>query len=427
MPSDGQPSGVRRRLTRDTGWDMATLCYKARSAQGRTIQGRIDAPSAREALRRLRRDGVRVVSITESRGLRAQFASRAARAAAGRVRTRDVLSTIAQLQLLIESGTGLDDGLKVLWESAASPRLRAVIADVRERVKGGESLSAALSSHDDVFDNVVTSMIAAGEASGTLARMLGTIHEMLLRQDQLRRSIVTALAYPAILLFVACVAMLVLFVWVLPKFAQVFEEVGAELPRITQVVLGFSESVRNNKYLLLFGGVAGALAIRSLLSVAVVRLALHRWLLRVPMAGRLIRCANTARCTQVMGTLWRSGLPVMEVTRLTGGTLRNPIYRAFFETLRQNLVDGKRMTATFETSELFPPTVTPLIRTGEETGNTAKVLEALAAHFERETAGLIKTMITLLEPAIIVVMAAGVGLIAISVVVPLFRLSSAVH
>ncbi|NOS99695.1 MAG: type II secretion system F family protein [Phycisphaerales bacterium] len=406
---------------------MATLSYKARSVHGQTLHGRIDAPSAREALRRLRRDGVRVVSIAEARGLRAMIATRAARFSAVRVRTRDILNMIAQLQLLIESGTGLDDGLKVLGEATVNPRLRTVIADVRERVKAGESLSAALSSHNDVFDTVVTSMIAAGEASGTLARMLGTIHDMLLRQDQLRRSIVTALAYPAILLSVAGVALLVLFVWVLPKFAQVFAEVGAELPQITQIVLAFSEFVKSHKYLLLIGGISTAIGLRWMLTIPAVRMAVHRGLLRTPLVGRLIRSANTARSTHVMGTLWRSGLPVMEVIRLTAGTIRNPIYRAFLETLRQDLVDGKRMTATFEASGLFPPTVAPLIRTGEETGNTTRVLEALASYHERETAGLIKTMITLLEPAIIVVMAAGVGLIAISVVVPLFRLSSAVH
>jgi general secretion pathway protein F len=406
---------------------MATLSYKARSVHGQILHGRIEAPSAREALRRLRRDGVRVVSIAEARGLRAMIATRTARFSAVRVRTRDVLNMIAQLRLLIESGTGLDDGLKVLGEATVNLRLRAIIADVRERVKAGESLSAALASHDDVFDSVVTSMIAAGEASGTMARMLGTIHDMLLRQDQLRRSIVTALAYPAILLTVAGVALLVLFVWVLPKFAQVFAEVGAELPRITQMVLALSEFVTSNKYVLLIGSALAAVGGRWALTVPAVRLTLHRALLRAPLAGGLIRSANTARSTQVMGTLWRSGLPVMEVTRLTAGTIRNPIYRAFFETLRQDLIDGKRMTATFEACDLFPPTVAPLIRTGEETGNTTAVLESLASYHERETAGLIKTMITLLEPAIIVVMAAGVGLIAVSVVVPLFRLSSAVH
>jgi len=230
-----------------------------------------------------------------------------------------------------------------------------------------------------------------------------------------------------VLLSVAVAALGVLLIWVLPKFAQVFEEVGAELPGITKAILGFCHFLSAHKLILGLALLSVVMGARSALRVDRVRMRFLRGILSVPIIGQLIRCANTARSLSIMGTLWRSGLPIMEVTRLTSATMGNPLYREFFEELRGRLVDGKRMISSFASSDLFPPTVAPLIRTGEETGSTPTVLEALAGYHEKETAALIKTMITLLEPAIIVVMAGGVGLVAISVVVPLFRLSSAVH
>ncbi len=406
---------------------MSTLTYKARSNEGQVVSGSIEASSPRDAMRRLRQKGVQIISIDRATGIRATLSSRWKWIKRERIKSKEVLSTLAQLELMIGSGTGLDDALRVLGETTRNTRFRQVLSDVRDRVKGGESFSEALGAHPDVFTPITTRMVAAGETSGTLSTMLGSIHEMLERQADIRKKIMTAMAYPAVLLTVASGAMCVLFIWVLPKFAQVFAEVGAELPAITRVVLAISEFVKSHVFLLAAAAVLIAVTIRGVLRISGVKRRLHRGMLAVPVIGQLIRCSNTARATQIMGTLWRSGLPIMEVTRLTGATIHNPLYREFFEQLRQSLIDGKRMTTVFAATDLFPPTVAPLIRTGEETGNTPKVLAALASHHEKETDGLIKTMITLLEPAIIIMMAGAVGLIAISVVIPLFRLSSAVH
>ncbi len=405
---------------------MTMLAYKARSAKGRTVSGRIDAPSAQEAVRRLRRDGVHVVSINQAKGVRAAV-QKQFRFHRNRVKLRDLLATLSQLELMIGAGTGLDDALKVTAETARNERMKTVLTDVRERVKGGESFSTALAAHEDVFDMVTVRMIAAGEASGTLPTMLRTLHDMMVRQSDIRRTVKMALAYPAVLLSVAMAALCVLFIWVLPKFAEVFAQVGAELPQVTVVVMSVSQFITSHKLLLGVGGLSLAALIKVLLGVSEVRMGILRVMMKMPIIGHLIRASNTARAMHVMGTLWRSGLPIMEVTRLTGATLRNPLYSQFFEQLRQQMIDGKRIVTGFNATDLFPSTVAPLIRTGEETGHTPAVLEALAAYHEKETASLIKTMITLMEPAIIVVMAGGVGLIAISVVVPLFRLSSAVH
>jgi len=406
---------------------MPVMTYQARSTDGRNVAGHIEASSPGEAIRRLRQSGVQVVSIRRGGGLRLAVASRVKISGGGRVKQKDILQLLAQLQLMIQAGTGLEDALQVLFESATNDCLRRAIEDIRERVKGGESFSQALGAHPRVFDMVTVRMIAAAEASGTLASMLGTIHELKVRQADVRRSVAMALAYPAVLLTVAMGALCVLFIWVLPKFAQVFAEVGAELPGVTRAVLGFSQFVGAHKIILAGAIVTLLVGGRALLALATVKYRLLRLLLRLPIIGQLIRHSNTARSLRLMGTLWRSGLPITEVTRMTSDTMRNPLYREFFDQLRQRLIDGKRIISSFAASDLFPPTVAPLIRTGEETGGTPTVLDALATYHEKETAALIKTMITLLEPAIIVLMAGGVGLVAVSVVVPLFRLSSAVH
>jgi len=406
---------------------MPTLSYKARSTEGRVVRGRVDAPTSQEAIRRLRREGVQVISMQAPGRVESAVSGWFRRKRKKRVKVKELLSSLSQLRLMIDSGTGLDDALKIVCETARSERFGEVLHDVRERVKRGEPLSQALHAHQDVFGLVLPRMIGAGEASGTLSVMLETAHEMMERQDDLRRTIRSALAYPAVLLTVAIAAMCVLFIWVLPKFAQVFSEVGAELPGITVSFLAVSDFVVTHKLLLAVVLLGGGIALRTLWAMPNTRAAWTRSLLRWPVIGSVIRATYTARSMQIMGTLWRSGLPITEVTRLTSATLHNPLYREFFDNLRQRLIDGKRITASFAATDLFPATVAPLIRTGEETGTTPDVLLSLARYHEKETRGLIKTMITMLEPAIIVMMAMGVGLIAISVVVPLFRLSSAVH
>jgi type II secretory pathway component PulF len=236
-----------------------------------------------------------------------------------------------------------------------------------------------------------------------------------------------AMLYPCVLLGVAAVAVTILFLWVLPKFATVFADVGVELPAITAFMLGLSHFFRSYIVFIVIAIIAAAVGARMLLTVPSIRYKWLRFLLKFPLIGTIIRFGNTAKSMGLMGALWESGLPITEVTRLTSGTMSNQLYRDFFDQLRERLVDGKRISSSFATTDLFGPTVGPLIRTGEETGQTPVVLAALAEYHDKETRGLIKTMLTLMEPLIIVLMAGAVGVIAISVVVPMFRLSQAVH
>jgi type IV pilus assembly protein PilC len=406
---------------------MATMTYTAKSRDGRITRGRVDASSAQDAMRQLKRSGVQVVSLDKTPASSGGIGVRFAALTRKRIKSKELLWTLAQLQLMVGTGTGLDDALKIAGESARNERLHDVLIDLRERVKKGQSFSEALSAHTDVFDMVIVRMISAGEASGTLAAMLGTVHEMMRKQSELRRMIIAAAAYPVILLSVASGALTILFMYVLPKFAKVFNEVGAELPGVTVAVMSVSKFFVSNKFVLGVGFAAIVMTALKLRKIPSAMVKWNTWLLGIPVVGMLIRASNTARAMQTMGTLWSAGLAITEVTRLTGATMRNPLYQNFFEQLRQSLIDGKRLTSSFGSTDLFPHTVAPLIRTGEQTGTTPEVLRALADYHEKETQGLIKTMITLLEPAIIIVMAGAVGVIAISVVLPLFRLSSAIH
>ncbi len=406
---------------------MTTMSYTARAANGRTIRGRIEAENSQDAIRWLKNNGVQVISVSDVKGIEASFLRWSKALNTKRVKTGHVVATIAQLQLMLDAGTGLDNALSVAADTAQSPRLRSVLVDVHQRVKNGQQLSDALNAHSDVFDQVSVRMIAAGEASGTLSHMLDTLQEMLVRQADLRRSMLIAIMYPAVLVGVACVAVVILFLWVLPKFAIVFEDVGVDLPVITAFMLGLSHFFRAYFVFMVIGLIAAIVGAKLLLTVPSFLTRWLKFLMRVPLVGTIIRFGNTAKSMHIMGTLWESGLPITEVTRLTAATMKHKLYQDFFFQLRERLIDGKQISSSFATTDLFGPTVAPLIRTGEETGKTPLVLGALATYHEKETQGLIKTMITLMEPAIIILMAGAVGVIAISVVVPMFRLSQAVH
>lgn len=403
------------------------MVYKARGTNGKIVRGKIEASSAQEALTRLRRSGVQVLAIDKPGRVSGLVGAQARTLGRKRVKMRELLWTLSQMQLMVRAGTSLDDALKITSDSTDNPTLKGVLEDLQNRVNQGESLSEALAAHPEVFDPIVSRIISAGEASGTLPKMLGTVHDLLERSYETRRMIIGALLYPAILVSVAGIALAVMFIWVLPRFVKVFNDVGAELPGITIAVLAISGFLSKYKvviFLLVAGGLVMGWRLRK--NVEVVS-KVTRFLMGIPVIGPLIRTANTARAMELMGTLWRAGLPITEVTRLTGATMRNPLYEAFFKDLRQQLVDGKPLTSVFLGCDLFPKSVAPLIRTGETTGNTPEVLQSLAQFHDKETREHIKTMISLLEPAIIVVMAGAVGVIALSVVLPLFRLSSAVH
>ena len=343
------------------------------------------------------------------------------------VSSKQLLIVTSQLAVMLAAGCDLCAGLEAMAKQQAHPQLKKIMADLHERVKQGQSFSSALARHHAVFSNLYVTMVRAGESAGLLRQMLAALQLMIRNNIRIVSSIRGALMYPIILTCVAIGAITVMTTFVLPRFAKVFRDSHVPLPPITAFVISSAEMLAHNFLWILLGlFILGAGAI-WLLHHPAVRDWTHKWILKFPLLGLTLQLAYVCRSIQTLGMLVKSGLPLAEALVLTRDMMPNVYYWRFFDRLRAHIGEGKSLTSDFENTSLFPPMVTQMMAVGEQTGTLANVSLEIASFHEEELQNRIKVMTTALEPLIIVLLGGFVGFIAVSIILPMFKLSSTVH
>jgi type IV pilus assembly protein PilC len=342
------------------------------------------------------------------------------------VSSKQLLIVTSQLSVMLSSGCDLCAGLEALSRQQAHPHLKHILADLHTRVKQGQSFSVALAHHPEVFSDLYVTMVRAGESAGLLRQMLAGLQIMIRNNIRIVTSIRSALMYPAILMCVAIGAITVMTTFVLPRFAEVFQRSHVPLPPVTQFVIAASVFLSHYFFFLLAG--MGVLLIGGiwLLHQPAARLWSHKWSLKFPLLGLTLQLAYVCRAIQTLGMLVKSGLPLAEALVLTRDMMPNVYYWRFFERLRTHIGEGKSLSADFEATTLFPPMVTQMMSVGEQTGTLAQVCLEIAAFHEEELQSRIKVLTTALEPLIIVLLGGFVGFIAVSIILPMFKLSTTV-
>jgi type IV pilus assembly protein PilC len=338
-----------------------------------------------------------------------------------------ILIMTGQLAVMLTSGCDLCAGLEALARQQAHPSLKKILTDLHERVKQGQSFSQALGRHPHVFSDLYVTMVRAGESSGLLRHMLSALQLMIRNQMRVASSIRGALMYPVILLGVALTAVAVMTTFVLPRFANVFKASGVPLPPTTKLVIGASEFVAAHAPLLGVSVVSLVVFLLWLVHHPSVRDSVHKYMLKIPLLGRTLMLSYVCRSIQTLGMLIKAGLPLADALVLTRDMMPNVYYWRFFNRLRNHIAEGKQLSPDFEATTLFPPMVTQMMGVGEQTGTLAAVCLEVAGFHEEELQERIKVLTTALEPMIIVLLGGFVGFIAVSVILPMFKLSSAVH
>jgi type IV pilus assembly protein PilC len=338
-----------------------------------------------------------------------------------------LLVITSQLAVMLASGCDLCAGLEALSKQQAHVTLKRIMAQVHERVKQGQSFSHALAQHPEVFSDLYVTMVRAGESAGMLKQMLQTLQLMIRNQMRIVSSIRGALMYPTILISVAIGAITVMTTFVLPRFAAVFESSNVPLPATTKFVIGSSKFVRGHFMLIALALAVLFVGILWLLHHSSVRDFVHKYALKVPLLGQTMRLAYVCRSIQTLGMLSKAGLPLADALVLTRDMMPNVYYWRFFDQMRQHIGEGKQLSSDFDATTLFPPMVTQMISVGEQTGTMSQVCIEIANFHEEELQERIKIMTTALEPIIIVLLGGFVGFIAVSVILPMFKLSSTVH
>jgi general secretion pathway protein F len=318
----------------------------------------------------------------------------------------------------------LEEALRTISRQAEREEVRRILTHVHAGIVEGLRLSDAMAREASSFPPLYRAMVAAGEASGTLPRILERLANLMERQAQVRSKVLSTLAYPIILAFVAAFVVFALMIFVVPKVVEQFQDVGQSLPLLTRMVIGLSSFLAAWWWAILL--VVAAIVFLSLRALRDegVRMKFDRFLLRLPLVGRLIRDLHAARMARTLSTMVASRLPLLEGLKLTAGTVHNRVLRAAMADIAEQVRTGGSLSGAMRRAGIFPPLLVYLAASGEASGKLDVMLERAADYLEREFDTFTTTALSLLEPAIIIVMGAVVALIVLSILLPILQLDT---
>ncbi len=400
---------------------MPTFVYSARPATGGDIQsGELEVKTKDEVLSFLHKQKMIPVSVREKdKGINIQIGTG--------VKTRDIVIFTRQFATMINSGLPLVQALDILAEQTENDSLRKVIQDILYDVESGHTLADALGSHPKIFSELYVNMVAAGEAGGILDTILLRLATFLEKNDALVRKIKGAMIYPGVIFTVAGLAVVILLMFVIPTFQQMFESAGVPLPLPTQIVISLSEFLQVYWWALGLGIIVLIFLIRQIYQTDGGKLAIDKMLLSLPILGDLQRKAAVARFTRTLGTLVSSGVSILEGLEITAKTAGNRVIHDAVMGSRSSIAGGETIAGPLKESGVFPPMVVQMINVGEETGGLDEMLTKIADFYDEEVDAAVEALLSAMEPVMIVVLGVVVGGMIVAMYLPIFDMINAVQ
>jgi type IV pilus assembly protein PilC len=395
---------------------MAVYEYTARTATGDETTGTMEASTREEVVQQLRKNRMMVVRIREQRKRRK----------GGRVPTRDVVVFTRQFATMVNSGLPLVQALDILAQQTENKILSEVTKQVVYDVESGNTLADALSKHHNAFTPLYVNMVAAGEAGGILDTIMLRLATFLEKNDAIVRKVKGAMVYPAVIFSVAIIAVLVLLIFVIPTFQQMFASVNLELPLPTRIVIAMSAFLQGFWWAMGLGGIGLFFGIRSYYGTENGRLVLDKALLSFPVLGDLLRKSAVSRFTRTLGTLLASGVSILDGLEITARTAGNRVIHDAVMESRGSIAGGETIAGPLEKSGVFPPMVTSMIAVGEATGGLDEMLSKIADFYDDEVDAAVSTLLSLMEPIMIVFLGAIVGGMIVAMYLPIFDMINAV-
>lgn len=376
------------------------------------MHGTLEAGGLDLASRQLRSQGLTLLKLEAGNSGASQQSDKLQGKPPGR---QNVLSMTSELAVLLRAGLPLDRALKVLIDMASEPAMDQLMSELLTEVKGGKALSTTLQPHEDIFGTFYINMVRSGEASGHMSSVLERLVEYLESAKQTRDSVVSALIYPCILLFVAVLSIVGMLGFVVPQFETLFADMGEALPLMTQGVIAFSDFIKSWGLLLLVVAVGGGWYFRRWAATDAGRVALDGRLLKMPIAGGIIFEFEVSKFARTAGTLLGNGVSLLKAISIAIETVDNRVIKDALAVLPPAVKAGKRMSVALENTGLFTPMVIQMIRVGEESGGLGEMMLELAKVFDGHVQTGIKRGLAFLEPMLILVMGFFIALIIISI------------
>ncbi len=407
---------------------MAEFAYLAKSDSGEELSGFISGGNADEVISALHSRGLVVLHVTEHRRDEGAMSAwrRFATAPIGRVGTRDLALFTRQLSTVLAAGIPLVRSLRGLSADINNRMLSKAVSDVADRIERGENLSDAMATHPEAFPGMYVSMIRAGERAGTLDQILEHLAVYLEKMDAIRTKVRSAMAYPVFVLIFAILASLFLLLKIVPTFEDIYKQLGQKLPVLTQTVVNISQAIRTHA-LLAFGIAFAFIVVMFVLSrTAPGRYAFDTIAIRVPIFGPIVRKAVMSRFARTFGILLKSGLPILESLELVRGATGNAVVSRAIVKAGARIEAGQGITQSFRSTGKFPEMVLQLMSTGEESGELDGMLIKASDFYDRQVEASVQGLTSLIEPLLIVLVGAMIGVIVVSMFLPVFYLGDAI-
>ncbi len=402
---------------------METYYYQASDRTGKIVTGTMEDNNESAIIDRLQEMGLYPMRVSKQ-AVEESGLVKPIRISLGRkIRLKDVMTFTQQFGSLLEAGLPLDRSLSILSEVTEKDSMKEVIRDVLSNIRGGSSLSDSLAKHPKVFSPLYTNMVKAGEAGGVLEPVIARLAEYLENSQRIMEEVRSALIYPAILTFVGGGAVAFLLTFVIPKFTQIFKEMGQNLPVPTVILLSVSNGLREYWWLMSGLILIISFGLRSYIKTEAGRLWWDSLILKLPLFGQLLQKTAVSRFARTLGTLLNSGVPILQALNIVKESIGNNVIAKGVSTIREDVKRGKGIAKPLRDSGVFPPLAVHMMVVGEETGKLDEMLIKVADRYDSETRIAIKRLLSLLEPGMILFMGMIIGFIIVAILLAIFSVN----
>ncbi|MBN8231436.1 type II secretion system inner membrane protein GspF [Corallococcus macrosporus] len=418
---------------------MPVFEYRGLDSQGRQKKGLLEADSPKTLRSKLRADGIFLTDVLGqaegsrvgvSKGANASLLARDVdlrKLGRGRVSTEDVAILTRQLATLLGAGVTIVDSLNALVDQAEKERLKRALSDIKQRVNEGSSLADAFSQHPKIFPSIYINMVRAGEASGALDQVLLRLADFTENQAKLQQKIIGTMIYPVIMLAVGGGILVLLMVFVVPKVTKIFETMRATLPLNTRILIGASNLMQAWWFIIIPAFIAGVVAFLRWIKSPKGKPKWDRFTLKAPIFGSLVRLLAISRFARTLATLLKSGVPMLAALDIVKAVMTNSVLADAVENARESIREGESIANPLKRSGQFPPLVYHMVAIGEKSGQLEDMLLSVADSYETQVNVRIGALTSLLEPMLIVVMGVMIAFVALSILMPILQVNTAIH
>lgn len=402
---------------------MKSYGYVARDLAGVQKKGFTQAVSSNEVLNWLREQGFTPISVKEASATPQTAKKTRQRGRRKRIKSADLAALCWQLSTMLQGGIPITTALDIISEDTDNVQLRTILEQLSEKVKKGQPFSESVAEFPRVFNRLSCAMVLAGETSGNIASAMGKLAQYFENRDKMAKKVKGAMAYPVFVLSFIVIIVIFIMAFIVPRFRKIFDQIGGTMPAFTRGFMAFYDLLRYNLLYIIGGIILLIFAMTAISRTRRGHIVFSKVALVVPLFGKILTQAFVATFCRTMSTLLASGVSVLEAFNILTGMTNNDTIKSAITQTRDSIVGGANISASMSLAGFFPNMVVKMIQVGEESGSLPEVLEKTSEHYERKVDSMVTTLVSLLEPIMIISVGAVVSVVVIALYLPIFTMS----